>query len=72
MLKIGMTVDTVKKQMKEKYKWWKISNLIKFESGEENLYYISCEDNSDMLVFFFDGNKRLGRIMRLDKQATIK
>lgn len=71
MLKIGMTVDNVKKQMKE-YKWWKISNLIKFESGEENLYYISCEDNSDMLVFFFDGNKRLGRIMRLDKQATIK
>ena len=66
MLKIGMTVDTVKKQMKEKYKWWKISNLIKFESGEENLYYISSEDNSDMLVFFFDGNSRLACISRLD------
>lgn len=65
MLKIGMTVDNVKKQMKEKYKWWKISNLIKFESGEENLYYIS-EDNSDMLVFFFDGNSRLACISRLD------
>ena len=66
MLKIGMTVDTVKKQMKEKYKWWKISNLSKFESGEENLYYISSEDNSDMLVFFFDGNSRLACISRLD------
>lgn len=66
MLKIGMTVDNVKKQMKEKYKWWKISNLIKFESGEENLYYISSEDNSDMLVFFFDSNRRLARIIRLD------
>lgn len=65
MLKIGMTVDNVKKQMKEKYKWWKISNLIRFESGEENLYYIS-EDNSDMLVFFFDGNSRLACISRLD------
>ena len=65
MLKIGMTVDNVKKQMKEKYKWWKISNLIKFESGEENLYYIS-EDNIDMLVFFFDGNSRLACISRLD------
>ena len=65
MLKIGMAVDTVKKQMKEKYKWWKISNLIKFESGEENLYYIS-EDNSDMLVFFFDSNRRLACISRLD------
>ena len=65
MLKIGMTVDTVKKQMKEKYKWWKISNLIKFESGEENLYYIS-EDNSDMLVFFFDSNRGLACISRLD------
>lgn len=65
MLKIGMTVDNVKKQMKEKYKWWKISNLIKFESGEENLYYIS-EDNSDMLVFFFDSNRRLACISRLD------
>lgn len=65
MLKIGMTVDNVKKQMKE-YKWWKISNLIKFESGEENLYYISSEDNSDMLVFFFDRNRRLACISRLD------
>lgn len=65
MLKIGMTVDSIKKIMKEKYKWWKISNLIRFENGEENLYYIS-EDNSDMLVFFFDGNSRLACISRLD------
>ena len=70
MIKNGMKLETVKKQMETKYYWWKFDYHLKHESGEENLYYIQGDKNDKMngetLVFFFDKNKRLRDTDHLD------
>lgn len=65
-MRIGAKLETVKRNMK-KYPWWRFDHHLKFESGEENLFYINGEKGSgETLVFFFDENKRLADISRLD------
>lgn len=56
MLNKGMKLTTIKKQMQNKYSWWKLSEEREFSNGETNLYY---KDGNSMVVFFFDENLRL-------------
>lgn len=56
MLNKGMELTAIKKQMQNKYSWWKLSEEREFSNGETNLYY---KDGNSMVVFFFDGNLRL-------------
>ena len=67
MIRNGIKLETVKKQMETKYHWWKLDEHLKFDTGEENLYYI-CGDKTEgaTLVFFFDKDKRLRDTGHLD------
>lgn len=56
MLRNGTKLATVKKQMNDKFNWWKFYEERKFPNGEINLYY---KDRNSTVVFFFDRNLKL-------------
>lgn len=64
MLKTGITISTAKERM-NRYNWWKFCRSLQFDSGEENLIYMT-DGSESRLVLYFDNNKRLAQVMRFE------
>lgn len=56
MLNNGTKLATVKKEMQNRFYWWKFYEERKFPNGEINLYY---KDENSTVVFFFNRNLKL-------------